>query len=146
MDGKGRVSLPSQYRQVLSELGGSDGGDSFIIVPRPGLDPCHVGFSILAHQRLVARIGRMQFGSAAHRDETRRRYIAEAVMVTMEEGGRFVLPRDLRDPLDLGAEVQFVADADTFQIWNPETYAAEQAAKAAAAPFEPLDLTELVGE
>jgi MraZ protein len=116
LDAKGRVSLPSDYRAVLRAQGSED---SFVVVPRPGADPCHLAFSGPGHERLIERIGSADYPSPAHRRETRRRFISEARPVALEDGGRFVLPRDLREALGLDKEVQFVGDGETFQIWEP---------------------------
>jgi MraZ protein len=48
----------------------------------------------------------------------------------VDETGRLVLPAKLRNKIDLEGEAFFIAAGDTFQIWKPETYEAEELAKA----------------
>ena len=43
-----------------------------------------------------------------------------------------MLPAKLRQKIDLDAEAFFIGAGDTFQIWKPETYDAEEAAKTEA--------------
>ena len=48
---------------------------------------------------------------------------------TVDETGRLVLPAKLRRKIELGSEAFFIAAGDTFQIWKPETYEAEELAR-----------------
>ena len=48
---------------------------------------------------------------------------------TVDETGRLVLPQKLREKIGLEGEAFFIAAGDTFQIWKPETYEAEELAK-----------------
>ena len=56
------------------------------------------------------------------------------------ETGRLVLPAKLRKKIDLDAEAFFFATGDTFQIWKPETYEAEEESWATDLPddFDPM--------
>lgn len=142
LDGKGRVSLPSAYRDVLRR---QDSEDEFVLVPRlPGKDH-HIALSRPGHERLIKRLGAQSYPSEAHKREMRRLYIAEARAFQLEDGGRFVLPKDLRDMLGLTKEAQFVGDGETFQIWEPGRYAEVTGAvpEAEIGPVE-IDLAGLV--
>ena len=135
LDAKGRVSLPSDYRAVLREQGSAE---AFVIVPRPTPEPFHLAFSVPGHERLIERIGAVAYPSAEQKRETRRRFISEARPVGLEDGGRFVLARDLREALGLGAEAAFVGDGETFQIWDPAPW--ERLHGPAAAAAEPVEI------
>ncbi len=120
LDAKGRVSLPSDYREVLRA---QESADVFVVVPaEPGGD-FHLAFSRTGHERLIERLAGLSYATPAQRRETRRRYISEARPVSLEEGGRFVMGRELRERLGLDKEVLFVGDGETFQIWSPARYA-----------------------
>ncbi|MEO0622288.1 MAG: hypothetical protein AAFU49_04720 [Pseudomonadota bacterium] len=141
LDAKGRVSLPADYREVLKT---QDSADVFVIVPAGAGVPFHLAFSRQGHERLIERIAGMTFANPAEKRETRRRFISEARPISVEEGGRFVLSKELREGLGLDKEVQFVGDGETFQIWQPSAHAkAEAAAAEAAAPAE-IDFAGLV--
>lgn len=141
LDAKGRVSLPSDYREVLREHGAADG---FILVPAQGSD-FHLALSRTAHEALVQRLGGMSYASPKQRADTRRRFISNARPISLEDGGRFVLTQGEREALGLAREVRFVGDAETFQIWEPGHYEAvhgpEEAAEDVAAD---VDLAGLV--
>ncbi len=141
LDGKGRVSLPSDFRDVLRA---QESADEFILVPAEPAGEFHLAFSRAGHERLIQRLGAMSYPSPAHKRAARRRFIAEAKPISVEEGGRFVLPRELREALGLEGAAQFVGDGETFQIWHPERYAAvETAAETELEPVE-LDFAGLV--
>lgn len=141
LDAKGRVSLPADYRDVLKA---QESADVFVIVPAGAGVPFHLAFSRQGHERLIERIAAMSFASPEQKRETRRRFISEARPVSVEEGGRFVLSRELRDALGLDKEVQFVGDGETFQIWQPATHAAAEAKAAETAEPAELDFAGLV--
>jgi MraZ protein len=64
----------------------------------------------------------------------------------VDEDGRIVLPQKLREKIDLDETAFFIASGDRFQIWKPETYAAEEEARTEAwldekgPDFDPMSL------
>ncbi|MGF1446195.1 MAG: division/cell wall cluster transcriptional repressor MraZ [Pikeienuella sp.] len=140
LDGKGRVSLPSDFRDVLKEQAGASGGaEEFVLVPAQGDQAFHTGLSRSGHEALVRRISGARYPNAAVKRAVRQRFIAAAKPISVEEGGRFVLPRELREVLGLTNAVQFVGDGETFQIWQPERYA-ELAVEVPEAELDAVDL------
>ena len=61
-----------------------------------------------------------------------RLFHGQSFPTAVDETGRLVLPAKLRQKINLEKEAFFIAAGDTFQIWNPETYDAEEAAKTEA--------------
>jgi MraZ protein len=55
-----------------------------------------------------------------------RLFHGQSFPTTVDETGRLVLPAKLRQKIDLEKEAFFIAAGDTFQIWKPETYEAEE--------------------
>jgi len=45
---------------------------------------------------------------------------------SVDETGRLVLPAKLRQKIDVTDAAYFIASGDTFQIWNPDTFEADQ--------------------
>ena len=58
-----------------------------------------------------------------------RLFHGQSFPTAVDETGRLVLPAKLRNKVDLSGEAFFIAAGDTFQIWKPETYEAEEASK-----------------
>ena len=58
-----------------------------------------------------------------------RLFHGQSFPTNVDETGRLVLPAKLRQKIDLANEAFFIAAGDTFQIWKPETYEAEELAR-----------------
>ena len=134
VDSKGRVSIPASFRRVI-EKGDPDWTrglrPNLIIVY--GLDSqlqldC---YTLNAMYEIEARIARMKRGSV-ERKMAERVFHGRAMDTQIDEDGRIVLPKFLRDKIGLETEAFFIAASDHFQIWKPETYEATEAARAEA--------------
>jgi len=62
----------------------------------------------------------------------------------VDETGRIVLPAKLRAKIDLDEAAYFIATGDTFQIWKPETFEADEAKFEALLDQYPEDFDPLV--
>jgi MraZ protein len=134
VDGKGRVSIPASFRRVL-ETADAEWKEGlrprFVIVygdHRRNFLEC---YSIEAMAEVDAKITKMPRGSMERRLLERLMYTL-AHPTEVDEDGRIVLPQKLRDKIGLGSEAYFVAAADTFQIWKPDTFEAEEMARTEA--------------
>ncbi len=134
VDSKGRVSIPASFRRVV-EKGDPDwsAGQRPNLIIVYGLDkqPQLDCYTIEAMDEIEARIARMQPGSI-ERKMAERVFHGRAMDTQIDEDGRIVLPKFLRDKIGLDAEAFFIASGDYFQIWKPETYAESEAARAEA--------------
>lgn len=134
VDAKGRVSIPALFRRVI-EAADPDW--------REGLRPNLVIVYGLAAQKqlecytmegideLDRRIARMKPGSIERR-MLERIYNGHSLPAQVDEDGRIVLPAKLREKIGLDDTAFFIAAGDHFEIWKPETYEAEEIAKAEA--------------
>lgn len=138
VDGKGRVSIPADFRRVL-EQGDPDWTEGLRpkvrIVwgdPRRKYLEC---YTIRAIQAVEEGIRALPLGSP-------HRMLLEQFMVTgsdtcdVDADGRIVLTQKLRDRLRLpkeGGDAVFAGTLETFKIWLPQDYAADKDAKLAAA-------------
>lgn len=134
VDAKGRVSIPAQFRRVL-ERGDPSWDDGklpdFVIFygdTRKSFLQC---FTIEAFEEVEAGIERLP-RSSMKRKALEELYAGHSLQVTVDDTGRIVLNKKLRDRIGLGAEAYFIASGDTFQLWDAETYAAEKGGSALA--------------
>ena len=148
VDTKGRVSIPASFRRVL-EAGDPNwkSGETpeLVIVygdQRRNYLEC---YTIEAIEEVDAKIDRMPRGSV-QRKALQRLIHGQSFPTTVDETGRLVLPAKLRSKIDLDAEAFFIAAGDTFQIWKPETYEAEEEAWADALPDDVDPLMYLDGD
>lgn len=134
VDGKGRVSIPASFRRVLEAQDpdwASGKRPRFVIVYGDERRRYLECFSITAMEDVDARTALMPRGTPERRAmETLIYTLSQEAEV--DEDGRIVLPQKLRDKVGLHGEAYFAGTADTFQIWNPETYEARERARLTA--------------
>lgn len=119
VDAKGRVSLPAEFRKVLEAVGSGH----VVLLPQMNHPDAHAGLSQLGYETLLDRIERMEL-SHEERQAASFRFMHNARAVPVDDAGRIVLAKELRDMIGVGGEVLFAGDGSTFQIWEPGRYAA----------------------
>ncbi|MCB1328749.1 MAG: division/cell wall cluster transcriptional repressor MraZ [Maritimibacter sp.] len=148
VDGKGRVSIPALFRRVLeaSDPEWKEGLNPNLVIVYGGERQKYLEcYTMEAIAEVDAKIARMQRGSMERR-MLERMFNGQSLPASVDETGRLVLPAKQRQKIGLEGEAYFIATGDTFQIWNPETYEQEEAAKAEAwledmpEDFDPLTL------
>lgn len=128
VDSKGRVSIPASFRRVLeaSDPNWTDGLNPELVIVygdhRRNYLEC---YTIEAIEEVDGKIARLPRGSM-ERKMLQRLFHGQSYPTNVDETGRLVLPAKLRDKIKLQGEAFFIAAGDTFQIWNPETYEAEE--------------------
>jgi MraZ protein len=137
VDGKGRVSIPADFRRVL-EQGDPDWHEGLrprvrIVYgdPRRKFLEC---FTIAAIRDVEGQISALPRG-------TPRRRLLEQVMIAgsdsceVDPDGRIVLSTRVRTRIALadGGDAVFAGALDTFQIWAPSDWEADKAARFEAA-------------
>ncbi len=138
VDGKGRVSVPAEFRRVLERgdpewssdrnpqfaiVFGDDHPDNPVSLRRDFME-C---LSISLFHDIVSWI-RVQDETT----ETEARvelYSTYSHVATIDETGRIVISPRLRKRFSLDKEALFVATGTTFQIWQPGTYEAYKQTK-----------------
>ena len=124
IDGKGRVSIPADFRPVIVS------GDhrmaqgerpSFVIVYGTRSQNHLKCYTLRDIEKIEERIELMDDGSD-EREILETIFHGSAMTVQLGDDGRIVLPAKLRAKLDLGDKVFFIAGNDHFKMWKPETY------------------------
>ena len=121
IDSKGRVSIPANFRKVL-DLEAQPG---VVLIPGIRGEAAIEGFGYGRFEELVEAIDEMN-PLAEQTIAFGRVVMGEARHIQLDENGRIVLGADLRDFAGLEDQALFVGVGRSFQIWNPETYAAGQ--------------------
>lgn len=124
VDAKGRVSVPASFRKVLASGEAEDDGLVFLR-PNPLGEPVIEGFGQGFFDELVG---------FAERDPVFGEYDSVSDLLAgsihqaqLDEAGRIVLPKELRDHAGIAEEATFVGQFSKFAIWNPAAYAAWKA-------------------
>lgn len=130
VDAKGRVSIPALFRRVLeaSDPNWTEGLPPELVIvygdKRKKYLEC---YTMEAIAEVDSKIDAMPRGSI-QRKALQRLIHGQSFPTTIDETGRLVLPAKLRNKIDLDGEAFFIAAGDTFQIWKPEAYEAEEEA------------------
>ena len=131
VDAKGRVSVPASFRRVLesADENWTDGLNPELVIVygdhRRHYLECYTAAAI---NEVDDKIDALPRGSMERR-MLQRLFHGHSFPTTVDETGRLVLPAKLRRKIELGSEAFFIAAGDTFQIWKPETYKAEELAR-----------------
>jgi MraZ protein len=124
VDAKGRVSLPADYRKVLEGVGSSH----VVVLPRMNHPDAHVVLSRTGYEKVVEQFEAMEELSHADTEALALRIVTDARQIPVDEAGRMVLSKDLREQIGIGEEARFVGRGSSFQIWEPGKRAAYEAA------------------
>lgn len=136
VDEKGRVFVPSGFRKILQR-----GEEHGLILRRDVFQRCLVLYpqrvwdaqvdAITARTGMFDRRGRAAL----------RWFVAGAEAVTLDSGGRMLIPRRYLEEAGIGSEVRFIGVDDTIEVWSRQ-----EAEGLLAAPDEgAAALEELMG-
>jgi MraZ protein len=140
VDKQGRASLPALFRTVAGELdpavtaarkrGERPPPPRIYLMPGYLGEKCIVGQSEQGMRSFTQRVA----GLADQSTKSRIEYgvLAHAAPTPIDEVGRIVIPRDLRDRYKITDKAHFVGKAEYFEIWNADAFAAKMAREQAA--------------
>ncbi|ARP50702.1 MULTISPECIES: division/cell wall cluster transcriptional repressor MraZ [Caproicibacterium] len=109
IDAKGRVIVPSKFREDL--------GEHFYIAK--GLDHCLFVFSPKEWERLQEKVCAMPISKARG---LQRFFFSGAAEVMPDKQGRILIPQPLRDHASLTRDVTFIGAASRAEIWNTDAW------------------------
>ncbi|HOO37249.1 MAG TPA: division/cell wall cluster transcriptional repressor MraZ [Deltaproteobacteria bacterium] len=112
---KGRLSIPSKFREVLSEW------DADQIIVTKGLDKCLMAFAPDDWERLEKKAANLSMVRKAD-IFFKRHVMGSAEECQIDAQGRILIPASLREYADLKKKCLFVGITDHIEIWDQETY------------------------
>ncbi|SEK62331.1 MraZ protein [Pacificibacter marinus] len=129
VDGKGRVSIPADFRRELEEgdpLASQSGRPRMVIVYGHDAQKQLQVYTYNDYRALAAEI------SALPRGSDRRKIMQSLILnkarpTEVDSDGRLVLPQALRDKIGLEGTAYFGGMGETFEIWKPEVFEAQNA-------------------
>ena len=120
LDGKGRVSVPAPFRQVLTRES-QDGVYCYPALDRPAID----GGGARLQQAIAERLSVFETFSEDH-ESLATAFYGESRVLRIDQDGRVVLSDEFRDYAGIGDTAVFVGQGYKFQIWEPERFAERQ--------------------
>ncbi len=112
LDTKGRIALPSRYRDVMREK-----SDGCMVITIDTQERCLLLYPTPDWELIQAQVeGLPSFNAAARRIQ--RLLIGHATDVEMDAQGRFLLPAPLREFAGLEKSITMIGQGKKFEIWS----------------------------
>ena len=114
IDKKGRVSLPSQFRNVLSRESKNE-----IILFKSLKFKSIEGCSSERINKIADRIEKLDIFSD-DQDDFATSIFSEIIATNLDKEGRFLIPENLKNYSNISSEATFIGQGHYFQIWEPK--------------------------
>ena len=114
IDKKGRVSLPSSFRNALPKTSRNE-----IILYKSIKSASIEGCGVERLKEIAKRINNLDFFSEDY-DDFSRSIFSEIVTTNLDKEGRFLIPEDLKSYAGIKTEAAFFGQGHFFQIWEPK--------------------------
>ena len=111
IDNKGRVIMPSKFREGL--------GDKFYVTK--GMEGCVFVYDEDEWKRLESKTKSLKLTSKKAR-QFERLFYAPARELEFDKQGRFVIPQNLREYAEIKKEAQILGVSSRIEIWDKEKY------------------------
>tara|TARA_A100000164_G_scaffold54885_1_gene43458 strand:+ start:36 stop:503 length:468 start_codon:yes stop_codon:yes gene_type:complete len=112
VDKKGRVSLPSSFRNALPK---SNKNEIILYksIKTPSIEGCGTG----RLEEIAKRINNLDFFSDDH-DDFSTSIFSEIISINLDKEGRFLIPEELKNYANIKTEAAFFGQGHFFQIWE----------------------------
>jgi len=115
IDAKGRVSIPSKFREVLIQRYSEE-----VMLTRDP-DKCLVVYPLAEWNVFEEKF--KQLSRHEENQKKARRYIfSVAEKCTLDRAGRILIPPLLREYAELNKDIVIIGNFDTFEIWNKQKW------------------------
>ncbi len=138
VDAKGRVSLPSRFRDVL----GAGGDPRYILTPDPGY-PCLHLYPFRHWEEYERRISELP-SHDRRIVRFRRLYVSVAQEGEVDKVGRIRLPPEFRQRIQLDKDVVFAGMGKMVEVWAKKLWEDELEESAKEAPQILEEVRELI--
>jgi MraZ protein len=115
LDNKGRLTVPSRYRELLAE-------GAYVI---QGLDRNLWVLTPGAFQAISLKVNEKSITDPSVR-LLRRLIYSNGEQVEVDKAGRILIPQFLREAAGLDSEALLVGVGDYFEIWSPENWSQQE--------------------
>lgn len=119
LDAKGRLAMPSRYRQELDER-----CEGQMVITIDLHEPCLCLYPLHEWERVEAQISRMSSMMPEARS-LQRLLVGNAIDVELDGSGRFLIPPQLRARVGLDKHVALVGMLNKFHVWDEEKWQAQ---------------------
>jgi len=110
IDSKGRIIIPSKFREGL--------GDEFVITA--GLDGCLFAYPQNEWQIFAEKLAKLPGTQEAR--QLQRFFLSKAAACEADKQGRILIPMKLREEAGLDKDIVFVGVLNKIEIWSKERW------------------------
>ena len=114
-DAKGRAFLPASFRKILQVS-----GEENLVLRKDVFQPCLVVYPESVWNELLDQLRKKLNRWNAKEQQIYRTFIADAILLTLDGNGRFLIPKRLLKQADIEQSIRFVGMGDTIEIWENE--------------------------
>jgi MraZ protein len=115
LDAKGRVSVPSQFRQVLSSKNFST------LIISNHFDGCLYAYTPESWEQILNKVSKLP-QSKKEVKAYQRFVISSAVECQLDKFGRILIPQKHREYAHINKEILFAGVGTRFEIWSKELW------------------------
>ena len=115
LDGKGRMAMPTKYRQQLAE---SCEGELVVTVDR---DRCLLLFPLPEWERIEQELIRLS-GFDRRLRKLQRLLVGHATEVELDGSGRVLLPAPHREFAGMDKRIVLIGQGKKFELWDEQTW------------------------
>ena len=112
-DEKGRIFVPSAFRKILQKE-----GEEGLVLRRDLFEPCLVLYPKSVWDARVDDVRARTNPFDRHQRQGLRLFMADAECITLDSGGRMLVPRRYMEYAGITADVRFIGVDNTIEIWS----------------------------
>lgn len=114
-DTKGRAFLPATFRKILQVS-----GEENLVLRKDVFQPCLVIYPESVWNEQLDQLRKKLNRWNAKEQQIYRTFIADAILLTLDGNGRFLIPKRLLKLADIEQSIRFIGMGDTIEIWKNE--------------------------
>lgn len=114
-DTKGRAFLPATFRKILQVS-----GEESLVLRKDVFQPCLVIYPESVWNEQLDQLRKKLNRWNAKEQQIYRTFIADAILLTLDGNGRFLIPKRLLKLADIEQSIRFIGMGDTIEIWKNE--------------------------
>ncbi len=115
-DEKGRVFVPSVFRKILQKE-----GEEGLVLRRDLFENCLVLYPMSVWNAQVDAVRQRTNMFDRRQRQGLRLFMADAEEVTLDSGGRMLIPRRYMEHAGIKGEVRFIGVDNTIEVWSRHT-------------------------
>ena len=136
LDTKGRVTVPTRYRQLLL-----DDCQGQLVCTIDIQQPCLLLYPLPEWEEIEQKLSRLSSMNPSER-RLQRLLLGYASEGEMDKNGRFLLSAPLRQHANLSKEIMLVGQLNKFEIWSADAWNQQVQADIEAEQSANIELTE----